>query len=163
MSEWVESLSSEGKIYFYNKKTGESRWTDPVEDSIPKEKCWIMLSDADGHNFYFNTSTKESTWKKPDSYDQRHDMEVRIKRERQDFFIMLSSSVPKDLNLNEITQRTPAIYTMKELSSRFDTDPRLINTPQIRRERYLDEWVQIFAFILMSSSHASYELFMTDP
>ena len=141
MSEWEEYLSSSGRLYYYNKKNGRSQWENPDNDKIPPEKKWRQISDEDGRLYYFNTATQESVWMKPDQYSDEYDMKERIKQERQDFFIMLSSSVPKDLN--PLSQRTPALYTMAELSSRFDTDMRLINTPQIRRERYLDEWITL--------------------
>ena len=144
MSEWEEYLSSSGRLFYYNSRTGKSQWTDPSDDKIPPEKKWRQVSDEDGRLYYFNTATQESVWIKPEQYSDDYDMNERIKQERQDFFIMLSSSVPKDINpLEHISQRTPALYTMAELSSRFDTDMRLINTPQVRRERYLDEWITL--------------------
>lgn len=141
MKNWTENISNDGKIYFYNKQTGESTWDDPQEASVPPEKKWRQMRDEENRIYYYNIVSEETTWDKPSTYDEKWDRMQFIKEERQNFFMMLSSSVPRQLN--PISQRTPAIYTMAELTSRFDTDPRLIATPQKRRERYLDEWLTL--------------------
>ncbi|EAY20876.1 WW domain containing protein [Trichomonas vaginalis G3] len=139
MQPWSEQISSDGRTYWYNKQTGVSQWTDPEDEKTPPEKKWREMKDEENRIYYFNTATQESQWTKPESFDEKWNKMQFIKEERHNFFIMLSSSVPRQLN--PISQRTPAIYTMAELTSRFDTDPRLIITPQKRRERYLDEWI----------------------
>jgi hypothetical protein len=52
---------------------------------------------------------------------------------------MMSSSIQKDINPKD--SPTPSLYTIKDTSVRFDTDPRLICTSPKQRERFIDEWL----------------------
>lgn len=135
---WEEEISSDGRTYYYNPVTGESRWTMPgVEKS--EAESWKILKDGEGHTYYYNAKTKVTTWKRPDEYTKEIEKKQEIETYRTDFFKMLSSSVPKELN--PIQQSTPAIYTIKEASTRFDADSRLIYVPEKCRDRFLDEWL----------------------
>lgn len=136
-----EELSSDGRIYYYNPKTGESTWKNPVLADKPDSFFWKKCKDQNGYFFYYNSRTKESSWTRPAEYTAKieHDQETLFRR--QNFFKMMSSSVQKDLN--PIEYNSPAIFTIKEASVRFDTDPRLINVTEKQRERFFDEWLTL--------------------
>ena len=136
MSEWEEMLSSDGGLYYYNRKTGESTWRNPNGNAAMP---WKKLKDQNGHVYYSNRITKETTWDRPDDYDDKVERAQEIEFKRKNFFRMMSSSIPKDLQLKQ--NPTPAPFTIKDTSARFDTDPRLICASEKERERFLDEWL----------------------
>lgn len=93
-AEWSAFYDDEGRIYYYNEKSGESSWDapehfnpPPTEDEehtsskdpdspdkvIANEKLkeidqsiWITYTDDEGREYYFNTETEETTWDRPD-------------------------------------------------------------------------------------------------
>ena len=139
---WEEQISSEGKIYWYNKKEGTSQWKDPFEDQLSEAQCWKIVKDVQGRPFFYNSRTKAVQWKRPAEYTKEIEKAQEIKFSREKFFKMLSSSVPTDLN--PFKYHTPDIFTIREMSARFDRDPRLINTWHKNPnyvERFLDEWL----------------------
>lgn len=136
---WVENISSKGEIYYYNRETGESAWETPEMKRRPDSDFWGRFKTNKGTEYYFNFRTKESKWKKPDDFDQEKCNQLMLQREREAFYQMLSSSI--QVKLNPMENRTPSIYSLKEASVRFNSDPVLINTSSERRERFLDEWV----------------------
>ena len=139
MNEWEENISHDGRIYYFNSKTGETDWESPDIKKIPIEKSWRTVKDDLGNIYYYNYKTQESKWKKPLTFDEEIEKNEKIRKERNNFFKMLSSANPTELD--PLIQRTPDIFTMKDLSYRFDTDPRMVETPSKHRERYLDEWL----------------------
>jgi len=140
-NDWEEFLSHDGRIYYINTKTGDKSWDSPEFMKIPDDKCWKTLKTEEGKTYFFNFRTKESKWKKPSTYEEKVEKMEIIREERTAFFQMLSSSVPDDLD--PLSDRTPSIYTLKEASVRFDTDPRLVETPSNHRERFIDEWLNL--------------------
>jgi len=70
-SDWQEHTSNDGTKYYHNKKTGESKWTKPVELQSPEEKAaertgkWKVCYGQDGRKYYYNKETKESLWTAP--------------------------------------------------------------------------------------------------
>lgn len=137
MSDWEEMLASDGRLYYYNRKTGESSWKDPKLDleSVP----WRKLKDQEGQTYYYNKLTKEVTWDRPAGYDDKIERQQEIAFKRKNFFRMMSSSIPKDLQLKQ--NPTPSPFTIKDTSARFDTDPRLICVSEKERERFIDDWL----------------------
>lgn len=136
-----EELASDGRIYYYNPKTGESTWTNPLNADKPNSYFWKKCKDQLGNIFYYNSRTKESSWTRPAEYDHQIEHQQETQFRRQNFFKMMSSSVQKDLN--PIEYNSPSIFTIKEASVRFDTDPRLINVTSRQRERFFDEWLTL--------------------
>lgn len=92
--EWSAFYDDEGRIYYFNKKSGESSWDAPSQfnpppmdasektpekalestsnsdtaDNTLKEKNqsnWVAYHDDDGREYYFNSVTEETTWEKP--------------------------------------------------------------------------------------------------
>ena len=54
---WTTHLDDEGSEYFYNTKTGETRWTDPAS---PTE--WVIHHTDDGAPYLYSTRTGETKW-----------------------------------------------------------------------------------------------------
>ncbi|ONK72743.1 uncharacterized protein A4U43_C04F22710 [Asparagus officinalis] len=78
-SDWQEHLSSDGRRYYYNKKTKQSSWKKPVELMTPIERAdastaWNEYTSPDGRKYYYNKLTKQSKWTIPD--------ELKIAREQ---------------------------------------------------------------------------------
>ncbi|XP_048349268.1 WW domain-binding protein 4 isoform X2 [Sphaerodactylus townsendi] len=71
--EWVRGFSSEGYMYYYNTRSGESQWekpegfeVDPQESQMPGQ--WVEGVSEDGQTYYYNTETGVSSWEKPDGF-----------------------------------------------------------------------------------------------
>ncbi|CAK9300255.1 unnamed protein product [Gordionus sp. m RMFG-2023] len=67
---WTKHKAPDGRTYYYNPTTKESRWDKPVELMTPIEaaltKCpWKEYKSDAGKIYYHNSETKESTWKIP--------------------------------------------------------------------------------------------------
>lgn len=135
---WEEMLSDDGRIFYYNTVTGKSTWTNPIAQT-DEAKCWRKSKAANGTTFFYNSMTKATSWARPEEYDQKIEREQEIETKRENFFKMMSSSIPKDLDVKQ--NPTPAPFTIKDVSSRFDTDPRLITATEKERERFMDEWL----------------------
>ncbi|EXB62121.1 Pre-mRNA-processing factor 40-A-like protein [Morus notabilis] len=71
LSDWIEHMSSNGKKYYYNRRTRLSSWEKPVELMTPTEKAdattnWKEFTSPDGKKYYYNKVTKESKWVMPE-------------------------------------------------------------------------------------------------
>lgn len=70
-SEWTEHKSSDGRIYYYNRVTRESRWEKPDELKAAEDSkrstssAWNEFKTSDGRVYFYNAVTKESRWEKP--------------------------------------------------------------------------------------------------
>ncbi|KAF9621522.1 hypothetical protein IFM89_022540, partial [Coptis chinensis] len=70
-SDWQEHSSTDGRRYYYNKKTRESSWEKPLELMTPIERAdastvWKEFTTPDGRMYYYNKVTKQSKWTIPD-------------------------------------------------------------------------------------------------
>lgn len=68
--QWKKATDSNGKVYYYNTVTKESRWDKPVEDTTDlKQKLrdagWNVAKTKEGKVYYYNVKTKESRWDNP--------------------------------------------------------------------------------------------------
>ena len=68
--EWTEHKAPDGRVYYFNKGTGQSLWDKPEELKSEEEKALPVspwkehVSDA-GKKYYFNSVTKQSLWEIP--------------------------------------------------------------------------------------------------
>jgi len=78
--DWTEHTDkTSGRIYYYNKKIKQSKWTKPIGFLNQKEKLtpvssqkiadtdWCVVFTRGGQSYYHNDTTKETTWTLPDS------------------------------------------------------------------------------------------------
>ena len=67
-SNWTEHKAQDGRVYYYNSVTKESRWERP-DDFYGAKKApssvWAEYKTNDGRTYYYNSVTKESRWEKP--------------------------------------------------------------------------------------------------
>jgi len=80
LDDWAEHTDkTSSRIYYYNKKTKQSKWTKPVGFLTQKEKLtpvssqkiadteWCVVFTRGGQSYYHNELTKETTWTLPES------------------------------------------------------------------------------------------------
>ena len=73
-SAWSEYTSPDGRKYYYNSLTKQSRWDKPDElkspvDNATAKSNWQEYKTGEGKVYYYNTVTKESRWEKPADFD----------------------------------------------------------------------------------------------
>lgn len=73
-TDWQEHTNSDGKRYFYNKKTRQSSWEKPFELLSPIERAdastdWKEFTTPDGRTYYYNKVTKQSKWTMPEEME----------------------------------------------------------------------------------------------
>jgi uncharacterized membrane protein YgcG len=78
---WRAATSAEGKTFYYNSVTKETRWTLPAAldagappKAVPPPQpqlppAWRAATSADGKTFYFNSVTRETRWTPPTAPD----------------------------------------------------------------------------------------------
>lgn len=62
---WKLGSDQNGKNYFYNYVTGESRWTRPEGAKLRVADEWVKNTDEYGNVYYFNQISGESSWLPP--------------------------------------------------------------------------------------------------
>lgn len=67
---WSEVQTSDGRVYYYNGKSGDSQWQKPLELQNPEEAAvsntdWKQYKIWDGRSFFYNEKTKCSVWATP--------------------------------------------------------------------------------------------------
>ncbi|XP_044475954.1 pre-mRNA-processing protein 40A-like [Mangifera indica] len=70
-SDWQEHTSSDGRRYYYNKRTKQSSWEKPLELMTPIERVdastvWKEFMTPEGKTYYYNKITKQSKWSIPE-------------------------------------------------------------------------------------------------
>lgn len=71
--EWSEHRAPDGRIYYYNSATKESRWEKPDALKTPAERLlstcpWKEYISDSGKPYYYNANTKESRWTAPPEF-----------------------------------------------------------------------------------------------
>ncbi|PIB01589.1 Pre-mRNA-processing protein prp40 [Cercospora beticola] len=96
MSDWAAAQAADGRTYYYNKITKETRWDPPpnVEVAPPSKgpaptgpagsaADWAEAKAADGKTYYYNKVTKETSWTLPEAV--RRQQEQQQQNGRPDF------------------------------------------------------------------------------
>ncbi|OEL27724.1 Pre-mRNA-processing protein 40A [Dichanthelium oligosanthes] len=88
-SDWQEHTASEGKKYYYNKKTRQSSWEKPVELMTPLERAdasteWKEFTTPEGRKYYFNKVTKQSKWSIPDELKVARELAEKASNQQPD-------------------------------------------------------------------------------
>ncbi|OAY23068.1 pre-mRNA-processing protein 40A isoform X2 [Manihot esculenta] len=70
-SDWQEHTASDGRRYYYNKRTKQSSWEKPFELMTAIERAdastvWKEFTTPEGKKYYYNKVTKQSKWSIPD-------------------------------------------------------------------------------------------------
>jgi len=85
-SKWTAEQDEEGKTYYYNAETGESRWEMPDElndesqhqseekdgnssNAAQSKPEWTQEKDEDGSVYYYDSVNNVTQWEKPDDFD----------------------------------------------------------------------------------------------
>lgn len=69
-TDWTEHVSPDGRKYYYNVKSKQSKWEKPDELKSEAEvllsKCpWKEFKADSGKSYYYNSVTKSSVWTIP--------------------------------------------------------------------------------------------------
>lgn len=62
---WKQGSDTQGRNYYYNFVTGESRWEPPENWKMKPVDTWIRQKDERGNVYYYNQQTEESKWLPP--------------------------------------------------------------------------------------------------
>ncbi|XP_057986899.1 pre-mRNA-processing protein 40A isoform X3 [Hevea brasiliensis] len=70
-SDWQEHTASDGRRYYYNKRTKQSSWEKPFELMTAIERAdastvWKEFTTPEGKKYYYNKVTKQSKWSIPE-------------------------------------------------------------------------------------------------
>uniref|UniRef100_F6R4T5 Uncharacterized protein n=1 Tax=Ciona intestinalis TaxID=7719 RepID=F6R4T5_CIOIN len=69
-TDWTEHTAPDGRKYFYNVQTKQSKWEKPeelkTEAEVMLSKCaWKEFTADSGKSYYYNSETKSSVWTIP--------------------------------------------------------------------------------------------------
>ncbi|KAJ4701578.1 pre-mRNA-processing protein 40A [Melia azedarach] len=95
--DWQEHTSSDGRRYYYNKRTKQSSWEKPVELMTPIERAdastvWKEFTTPEGKKYYYNKVTKQSKWSIPE--------ELKLAREHAQMAVSHGSQSELGANSN---------------------------------------------------------------
>lgn len=130
--EWKEAADSNGRVYYYNVKTGESRWDKPHElfdeQELKLQKhSWKTAKTAEGKLYYYNATSGESRWEMP-QFDDNIESEKGKAR-------LLAQEEPKE---NE----TPS-HEMSNGDSKYLNNSKILNPPKRSKEEAEKEFIEM--------------------
>ena len=67
LQQWTQHAAEDGRIYYYNAATGESRWAEDTPAAQPSTAQWAAYQTEDGTTYYHNAATGETTWTLPET------------------------------------------------------------------------------------------------
>ena len=72
---WQEARTPDGRSYYYNAETRETRWQKPEELLTPVERAltkqpWKEYTAPDGRKYYAHSETKQTVWEMPAQYKE---------------------------------------------------------------------------------------------
>lgn len=114
---WKEYKTRDGRTYFFNPTTGESRWEKPVPSGAVEEglEDWIEYRTWDGKPYYYNKRTKVTSWTLPkvqqdeSKEKKREERKVSLRRGQQDVVLR-----PRHQDGRVMTDREAELYFLKE-------------------------------------------------
>ena len=65
LASWKQGSDTNGRNYYYNFVTGESRWDPPENWTLKVSDAWIRNINERGQVYYYNQQTEESRWLPP--------------------------------------------------------------------------------------------------
>ncbi|KAI0990473.1 hypothetical protein GJ496_005479 [Pomphorhynchus laevis] len=85
---WTEHTAPDGRVYYYNTVTKESKWDKPDELKTPAERLlaqcpWKEFKSDSGKPYFYNTITNESSWSKPEELQNIEDMVIQGSQAKQ--------------------------------------------------------------------------------
>ncbi|KAF7850345.1 hypothetical protein BT93_L5602 [Corymbia citriodora subsp. variegata] len=85
-SDWQEHEASNGRRYYYNKRTKQSSWEKPQELMTPIERAdastvWKEFTNSDGRKYYYNKDTKQSVWSIPEEMKLARELALKASGE----------------------------------------------------------------------------------
>ncbi|KAL6626892.1 hypothetical protein ACP70R_030618 [Stipagrostis hirtigluma subsp. patula] len=88
-SDWQEHTATDGKKYYFNKKTRQSSWEKPVELMTPLERAdasteWKEFTTPEGRKYYYNKVTKQSKWTIPDELKAARELAEKASNQQPD-------------------------------------------------------------------------------
>lgn len=126
--EWKDAADSSGRVYYYNVKTGESRWDKPPElyneQELELQKhSWKTAKTPEGKLYYYNADTGESRWEVPrfddntESKEGKHRLQEEDQNENETSSHKISSGDSKYLNNSKILN--PPKSSKEEAEKKF--------------------------------------------
>ncbi|CAN8065051.1 unnamed protein product [Agarophyton chilense] len=75
-TEWSKVYTADKRPYWYNRKTGQTTWSDPTPRvpqptplSVPSnDGVWMQHRADDGRTYYYNSTTKKTQWEPPPGF-----------------------------------------------------------------------------------------------
>ncbi|KAK3160963.1 hypothetical protein QOZ80_1BG0069460 [Eleusine coracana subsp. coracana] len=88
-SDWQEHTATDGKKYYYNKRTKLSSWEKPAELMTPLERAdastqWKEFTTPEGRKYYYNKMTKQSKWSIPDELKIARELAEKASNQQSD-------------------------------------------------------------------------------
>ncbi|TVU33965.1 hypothetical protein EJB05_15784, partial [Eragrostis curvula] len=98
-SDWQEHTATDGKKYYYNKKTRQSSWEKPAELMTPLERAdasteWKEFTTPEGRKYYYNKVTKQSKWSIPDELKLARELAEKASNQQSDREAGTTSGAP---------------------------------------------------------------------
>lgn len=165
---WKEAKDTSGRTYYYNSKTGQSRWDKPTEllseqELILTKYGWKSSKTSDGKLYYYNSQTKVSRWELPDLPEFKKELEKEgveevpktSKQAHEDIDkyanpsqILNTSKKPKDEAKKEFIQmlqdnQVDSVWSFSRIISELGSkDPRywMVEDDPLYRQQLFEEY-----------------------
>ncbi|XP_078490152.1 uncharacterized protein LOC100186266 isoform X2 [Ciona intestinalis] len=106
MTDWTEHTAPDGRKYFYNVQTKQSKWEKPeelkTEAEVMLSKCaWKEFTADSGKSYYYNSETKSSVWTIPKELQDLKEKISKFEEEQKSFKAEVKGNLdPNSQNTN---------------------------------------------------------------